>query len=474
MIFVTIGACFALVGILTALARAKYSVPTLPLWKPNPADALAAVVLAFGISVCYGWMAPSYFVSDDFILLAQAHDFSSWRAVFATGGGDGFFRPVGYISYVISAKFAGSDPAVWHWIGFVIHAANAALLFLLASALGYSRFLAALAASLFAVHGAHPESALWMAGRFDLLSTFFVLGALLAFMRSLLPGANRHQWVAVALLAMIPGLLSKESGYSFVLLAALLLLCSGAARDRRAWISVLFLGAVTAALFAYRWYLLRGIGGYGSISLFPSIKALAFRIWGILFFPVNWTLPVGFWLVVGVIAYCIALAKLFLARTELALLIFAIGFVVLSALPAVSQLLIGPDLEKSRVLYLPSAGFCLFLAALARALPPRSRIAVAAVLLCFQAIALEHNLRGWQSASETVRAACAAAAKCAIATGERPVVTGLPRTLHGVYAFANGFPECVAMQTRAAEPASPADACNFNWDPATGSLKTVQ
>ena len=475
MIFVTIGAWFALAGLLTVIVRGKHAAVNLPLWKPVWSDALPALGLALAVSACYGWMARSYFLSDDFVLLAQAHDFSGWRTVFSLGGGDGFFRPLGYISYAITARWADWNPGAWHWIGFLIHILNSLLLYFLAAALGYSRFPAALAATLFAVHGAHPEAALWMAGRFDLLATFFVLAALLAFLRSLLPGIHRPLWVGAAFVAMSAGLLSKESGYSFVLLAALILICTGAARDRRAWLSVLFFSVVTLVAFSYRWHLLRGIGGYGSISLFPSIKALAFRIWGLLFFPVNWTLPSSFWLIAALVTYCIALAKMFLVRTELGLVIFAIGFVFLSALPAVSQLLIGADLEKSRVLYLPSAGFCLCLAALARALPLRSRVAVAAVVLGFQVVALEHNLGGWRSASETVRAACATAAQCAIGKGARPVVSGLPRTLHGVYVFANGFPECVAMQTRAAQlPAPATHACNFTWDAATASLKPEQ
>ena len=475
MLPVTIGAWFAFAGVLIAIVRAKRIPAAAVPHSLARFDALAVVLVAATIAVSYGWLARSYFLADDFILLVQAHAPLSWRGVFATRGGDGSFRPLGYLSYAISAQWAGSDPAIWHWIGFFLHIANAILLYLLAAAAGYSRLLAWLAASLFAVHGAHPEAAVWMAGRFDLLSAFFVLAGLFAFQRSLSPGTKRQMWLAAALAAMTAGLLSKESAYSFVLVAAWLLACTGAWRSRRDWISILLFGTVTALLFGYRWHLLEGIGGYGPITLIPSLKGLAFRMWGILFFPVNWTLPPGVWLWALAIAYCTVLVRMFLARAELGRIAFAIGFVILTAMPAVSQLLIGADLEKSRVLYLPSAGFCLLLAALARPLQFRIQILAAAALLAFHTAVLEHNLRGWQRASETVHAACVDAAKCAIRTGARPLVTGLPRTLNGVYTFANGFSECVEMEAAGSVPTN-ADsrACNFLWDAESASLKTTK
>jgi hypothetical protein len=444
--------------------------PAGPLRAHDRFDALALASLALITIAFFGWTAHAYFLADDFTLLAQAHYPLSWHGVFATRGGDGFFRPVGYVSYVISSKWAGEDPAAWHWIGFLLHLANAVLLYALARLLGYSRFLAWFAATLFAVHGAHPEAVVWIAGRFDLLATFFVLIALLAFVQTRKSDRGQMAWLLVALLATIAGLLSKESAYSFPLLAALLVACAGRAEDGKTWAPVLLFGILTAAVFAYRWNLLGGIGGYGSVSLLPSLKALTFRMWGILFFPINWTLPAGRWLTALAIAYAAVLVRLFMVRAELRRLIFAVGFVLLTAAPAVSQLLIGPDLEKARVLYLPSAGFCLLAASLLAPLRFSSQAPLAAMLLVFHGTILWHNLVGWQRASEVVRTACDTAARCS----GRPAVKGLPRTLNGVYTFANGFSECVAMQKEHAGPDPGRSECRFAWDAASGTIKPVQ
>jgi hypothetical protein len=438
-------------------------------------DALRVAAIVATAIASFAWLAHSYFLSDDFTLLVQARNPWSWHSVFATRGGDGSFRPAGYLSYVASAKWGVQDPAPWHWIGFVMHAANAALLYALAVALGFSRFSAWLAGSLFALHASHPEAVVWIAGRFDLLATLFFLAATLAFVLSWREeGARRILYEGAAAVSMIIALLSKESAYGFPFVAVLLAVCSSDVRLRRMWWPLLVFFGLTAVFFAYRWTLLGGIGGYsGGVSFGPSVKALALRVWGVLFFPVDWVIHPRTGLILLTVVYAAALAALFLVRADRARLVFAAGFALLAAAPALSQLLIGADLEKARVLYLPSVGVCLLLATLCERLRRRERLAMAAALLLFQGTALTHNLGGWSRASQVVRAACVTAAECARGSGRSVLVTGLPRTLDGVYTFANGFAECVAMQGASPANAQPlkGELCRFAWDSTTNRLR---
>src|ERR1035437_7201476 len=48
---------------------------------------------------------------------------------------------------------------------------------------GRSRFFSAAAGVILGIHGSRPEAATWIAGRFDLLATLFVLATLSLFMR---------------------------------------------------------------------------------------------------------------------------------------------------------------------------------------------------------------------------------------------------------------------------------------------------
>src|SRR5205807_8157233 len=93
--------------------------------------------------------------------------------------------------------------------------------------------------------------------------------------------------------AMALGILSKESGYAIPALIVLM----PPPRSSRVRLSAPFL-AVAAVLFAYRWVLFGNVGGYLDASGNPEvfavnpvsiIRALAFRIWAILVFPINWS-----------------------------------------------------------------------------------------------------------------------------------------------------------------------------------------
>ena len=110
-----------------------------------------------------------------------------------------------------------------------------------------------------------------------------------------------------------------------------------------------------------------------------------------------------------------------------------------------SQLTIGVDLQRSRILYLPVAGFCLLLAAALERSGPRAQRAIALAIVAFHAAALVHNLRLWMNASRIAQAACATAGACVKQQHEQDRVSHVPHTIDGVDVFANGFERCVSL-----------------------------
>jgi hypothetical protein len=483
---------FATAGLLLVLFRARRSGGTDRERTPEGWDPVAAVAITVTTIAAFAWTARVYFLSDDFLLLGHARaPFPGWWRLLSTPGGDGFFRPVGYISYFLSSKWAASNTDAWHWIGILMHTADSILVYVLVAVIGHSRFTAWLAATLFALHGAHPEAVVWLAGRFDLLATLLFLLGMIAFVRSVDASPQRcFLYQAIALMLMVGALLTKESAYAFPLIAVLFLACHADA-SRRLRLAVPIV-VVTASMFVYRWTLFGGIGGYRgqdgrpeamSLDAISAIKALVLRLWAILFFPIDWSVAPGMVLGAISIIYLIALAVLFSARAEFRRLIFAAAFTVLAALPAVPQLLIGADLQKSRVVYLPSIGFCLLLAILLTRFPTKLRWALASAVILFQGAALGHNLATWRKASDAVQSACAAVAACPVKPDQKILVTGLPHSINGVYAFANGFPECVAMQSSTMVGQAiqiqidtqignhDEYACRFHWDSNAGMLR---
>jgi tetratricopeptide (TPR) repeat protein len=107
------------------------------------------------------------------------------------------WHPLTWLSLQLDATLWGNDPRGFHLTSVLLHAANAALLFLTLRSLTGAFWRSAAVALLFAVHPLRVESVAWVAERKDVLSTLFGLLALWAYAgyaRS--PTARRYLTVA--------------------------------------------------------------------------------------------------------------------------------------------------------------------------------------------------------------------------------------------------------------------------------------
>ena len=470
---------FGLALVLLLLTRSVSEDHHAPPRRMERADGMVLLAIAALVLIAFGRVAGTYFLSDDFVLLKNAEDYrrNTWQ-IFTHGGGDGFYRPLIYLTVWLTEAVARQSPLYWHAIAIAMHVVNCWLVYLLASGLGFSRFAAGLASALFALHGTRPETVVWITGRFDLLATFFALATLVLFIRD-------RRWTALA--ALFLGLLCKESVYSVPLLLTVIAAGEKAPlRDRL--LRLLPFWIVTAALFGYRWWLVGGLGGYvvaggklevASTGLLPVVKSFASRIWAVLFFPLDWSIQPGWWIAVLMIGFIAVLAAFDHIKVSRRALVLSLGLLLAAALPTFHRLLIGPDLEKARYLYLPSIGFCLLIAAGVDRSAAKYRWAPAAILILFNAAVLEHNLSAWKSASANADAACQIGAAALQSHPAGIAVVGLPRVLHGVYFFQNGFPECVSMRAHIdparvllldASPPADGGATILKWNPSTETL----
>jgi hypothetical protein len=369
-----------------------------------------------------------------------------WKEQFLDGR-SGFFRPLGMYLYRLDTNWAGRSPFLWRLDNVALHALNAALVFALGRRVRLGVWTAGFAALLFAWHGSRPESVGWVAARFDLLAAAFVFAGLLLLFRY--AERPRAATLCAALGICVCGLLSKEEAYVFPLLATVLLW------RRISWRALAAFYGVTAAVFLYRWRLLGGIGGYLTKGGEPTIfilspgrtaKALLMRLWAVLWFPIDWAAAPGVALALGITV--MAGAWIWLLHRRAAMYAPALAFTIAAALPVQHLLLIGADLEKSRVLYLPAAGFALLAAFALESVWKRRMAAVAAAaILIFQLAALDHNLAVWNRVSTLGRSACQQAGAAIQQTGRDAIVVGLPNVKDGVYFLRNGFPECVEWNT---------------------------
>jgi len=93
------------------------------------------------------------------------------------------WHPLTWLSHMLDVGLWGMNPAGHHVTNVLFHAANTALLFLLLHVMTGALWRSAFAAALFALHPLHVESVAWVAERKDVLSTFFGLLAILAYVR---------------------------------------------------------------------------------------------------------------------------------------------------------------------------------------------------------------------------------------------------------------------------------------------------
>ncbi len=402
-----------------------------------PAVLIAIVVLAFCRYLAFPLIADSY------VHIGYARNFTwdAFIALFTVPAGDHFFRPMGYLSYAIDGTWAGLSPTAWRASNLLFHIANTLMVYALCRRLEFPRAAAFFGALLFGIHASRPEAVTWVAARFDLLSVFFGLACLLCILRG---------WRTRAALVMILAAMSKESAYVVPFLAIALL-----RYRRRSWREITHAAApvflAASLVFVYRWQLLGGIGGYQDAGdgvptvlkfrLASTLKALFPRMWGTLLFPMNWTVEPGIFLGCVFTAALVALAYMGWRSASRRPLALGFLFATICSLPVHSLLSIGPDLEKARVLYLPSIGLAIIFAAITS---QRRLWLPALVFLIFQAAVLQHNLDIWKSTGYLADATCRAGAD----RMQRPLlVIGLPNVVDGVYFLHTGFADCVEQRT---------------------------
>lgn len=114
-------------------------------------------------------------------------------------------------------RLFGGDPAGFHTVNVLLHAANAVLVWRVLRAIGVPA--AWLAGLIFAVHPVNAATAAWISETKNTLSLVFYLSSLLAFLR--FEQTARVRWYVGALLLFTAGLLAKTHG---VFIPAVLLL----------------------------------------------------------------------------------------------------------------------------------------------------------------------------------------------------------------------------------------------------------
>ena len=95
----------------------------------------------------------------------------------------GNWHPITWLSHMLDVEMFGLNSGCHHLTSLLLHICNTCLLFWFLSQATHRRWPSAFVAAFFAIHPLHVESVAWVSERKDLLSTFFGLLSLLAYLQ---------------------------------------------------------------------------------------------------------------------------------------------------------------------------------------------------------------------------------------------------------------------------------------------------
>ena len=297
-------------------------------------------------------------------------------------GTGGFFRPLIRISFHLERKLFDLNPIGYHLTNIFFHLLTVSILFLLIIKITDSVFLAWFTTTIFSIFPTHTEPIFWISARTDIISTCFLLFALF-FWVSFLSRTKRNPSISgiqelqsptefspgpllfLSIFMFILALLSKEISIVFLFIAPIFLLrkiLDNKAVGKRDLISFAVFCLIGVIYFLYRNEVLGGLGGYtfrGKIFTLSAIRQTYRSFLFTLINPISGTIPfLRPILSFSIISICGFLILFFLRFPFFPLL--GLWWIFVSILPMAS-LTVSPE-SGGRFLYLPSIGFCIFIA----------------------------------------------------------------------------------------------------------------
>jgi protein O-mannosyl-transferase len=219
----------------------------------------------------------------------------------------GHYAPLTWLSFGVTYAVAGMAPAAYHAGNLLLHALNAALVYLLAARLlalalptatsGARLAGATVAALAFAIHPLRAESVGWITDRGDVLCATFYLTAVVTYLRfALSDDGGGRRWRTASLVAFGGALLSKEIAMTLPL--SLLLLDTYPLRRWSRGVRALLIEKVgyfmLAALGAALAVFARGHGaGWTSYADHGVLVRAALAAYSLAFYPLKFVWPAG-------------------------------------------------------------------------------------------------------------------------------------------------------------------------------------
>jgi protein O-mannosyl-transferase len=377
-------------------------------------------------------------VNDNPLIRSPVLILEAFRHYLFPGAYTGHYRPIQTISYIFDYLFWNKEPSGYHLSNILWHVLGGVLLYyLLRRILGSllerwqdtsfwrgrlgSSTAAFLLALLWVVHPVHSAAVDYISGRADSLAFFFACAGWLLYLRAqdLSPSWARRGFFVLAMLSALFALCSRESGAIWMLIFLLYLFAFERKPVLRAKFSVLGACLIVAMLYvglrqlpehhsenggSPRWrpamrrvLMLRALGDYGRLMVFPSHLHIERTILkpALKEGQTSWlrTLANERLCLAGVVVLGILVFGAFRKGAGQQVRLFGACWFLLAYLP-ISNLFDLNATVAEHWLYLPSVGFCIFLAGILFDLPARYlRSAVAFTCVAVAGLSAQSAIR---------------------------------------------------------------------------------
>ncbi|MCH7643382.1 MAG: tetratricopeptide repeat protein [Myxococcales bacterium] len=246
---------------------------------------LLAALLVGMVVAAYGPALRAGFIWDDDDYVTEnplLHTPDGFERIWLSMDAPSQYFPLVYTAFRIEYGLWGLDPFGYHLINVLFHAANALLLWLLLRRLEIAG--AWFAAAVFALHPVQVESVAWITERKNVMSLFFSLASLLAWLRFAEPrGGSGRRFYLASLIFYALALSSKVTACTLPAVQLLLLWLRGQSIDRRriAQVMPFFALGVSMGLVITYWerHHIGTVGDRFSISFIESFLIATRASW---------------------------------------------------------------------------------------------------------------------------------------------------------------------------------------------------
>ena len=405
----------------------------------------------------------NYFVSDDWHWLSIAKDTSlSWHIFWSNyegGSLGGSYNPLLVLIWKSFYSIFGLQYSAYHFIGLVLHASNAFVLYLLSKKiftllkLKDIRFWSLIAACIFLLWPVQVEAITWIsAWPHPWVALFYLLSLLFYFSWR---QYFQKKYIYVSLIFFVLALLTKEVAISlpFVVLLWEAYFYSGKNKQKSKTPSIFI---IILALFIFIRYQATSVlfGYYGRSSFGWPIKEWLGNLGGFLndFLSAGYLREIYFkaWYhylesVVVIIAVVLAVYFYYLLKKQRVAQFTIFFSLMLATVPALPLGLNRTTFEGERYLYLPSIFFALWLVYIIAKLRLAIKLKyILLVVLLLSSLSIIYNKNIiWRAGADLSRQVVASFDRLDLSAGQQLMTVALPDNLAGAQVFRNNLQQAL-------------------------------